>query len=75
MVLPTRSDSVPSKIRSLSSNRDVRRYIVDLLQNINANITSERAEEIAEMFHGNEYDALELDKRNEKSFLKKHMEN
>ena len=63
MVLPTRSDSVPSKIRPLSSNRDVRRYIVDLLQNINANITSERAEEIAKMFHSNEYDALELDKK------------
>ena len=61
MAITTRSDPVPSKIRPLSSNLDVRRYVADLLQNIDANITSERAREMAEMFHGNGYDALELD--------------
>lgn len=61
MALPTRSDPVPSKIRPLSSNRDVRRFIIDLLQHIDANITSERAREMAEMFHGDGYEALELD--------------
>lgn len=61
MDLPIRSDPVPSKIRPLSSNRDVRRFVADLLQDIDANITSQRAREMAETFHGNGYDALELD--------------
>ena len=73
MVLPTRSDPVPSKINPLSSNRDVRRYVADLLQDIDANITSERAVEMADMFHGNGYDALELEgKEWEKLFGKTH---
>lgn len=69
MALPNRLDPVPTKIRPLSSNRDVRRYIADLLQHIDANITSERAREMAEMFQGNGYDALELDGKEWEKFF------
>ena len=42
----------PSKIRPQSSNRDVRRFVADLLQRIDADMTNERAWEMAKMFFG-----------------------
>ena len=61
MPLPIRSDLVPSKIGPLSSNQDVRRYVADLLQHIDADITSERAWEMVKILKGDGYDTLELD--------------
>lgn len=73
MVLPTRSDPIPSRIRPQSSNNDVRRYVADLLQRIDADITTERSWEMAERFFGDGYDALELDRKEwEKLFGETH---
>lgn len=61
MALPSQSDPVPSKIRPQSSNQDVRRFVANLLQRLDSDITNERAWEMASMFHGDGYDALVLD--------------
>ena len=69
MPLPTRSDLVPSKIGPQSTNRDVRRYVVDLLQRIDADITSEKAWEMVEVLKGDGYDTLELDEKDWKELF------
>ncbi|MCJ1336162.1 hypothetical protein MMC09_001438 [Bachmanniomyces sp. S44760] len=61
MSLPIRSDPVPIKITAKTSSRDVRRYLIDLLQHIDSNITSARAQEMAEKFSGDGVEALELE--------------
>lgn len=62
MALPYQSIPTTSIIVPRSSNHDVRRFVVDLLQDIDADITSEKAWEMARKFTGNGYDALELKK-------------
>ena len=49
----------PTIIHPNSTNDEVREYLVNLLQGIDANITEERAREMAEKFYGYGEEALE----------------
>ena len=73
MALPYQSVPTTSVIVPESSNRDVRRFIADLLQHVDADITNDKAWEMARRFTGNGYDALEIEKEGwEKLFGETH---
>lgn len=63
MSWPRYSDHLLARITPESSNQDVRHFITNLLERIDANITNERAVEMAEMFSSDRDDALEADKK------------
>ena len=73
MALPYQSIPTASVIDPKSSNHDVRQFLADLLQDIDADITNDKAWEMARRFSGNGDNALVLKKEEwEKLFGETH---